>query len=126
MQRAIGKDITLIDNRPHDQHVGVNKPAVAKRYGTIPGAKSFPESWVTEDGGGKFRDVDSLAQLYEAAGIEAAGEQITFCNTAHWASLGWFVSHELLGNDRARMYDGSMAEWSADPALPVGREVSAP
>jgi len=35
------------------------------------------------------------------------------------AALGWFVAHELLGNRQARLYDGSMAEWSRDAALEV-------
>ena len=48
-----------------------------------------------------------------------SGEEITFCNTGHWASLGWFASHELLGNDKVRLYDGSMVEWSADDSLPM-------
>ena len=29
-----------------------------------------------------------------------AGPAITFCNTGHWASLGWFVNSELLGNKK--------------------------
>ena len=38
---------------------------------------------------------------------------IAFCNTGHWATLDWFVMSELLGNKDARMYDGSMLEWTA-------------
>jgi len=34
-------------------------------------------------------------------------------------SLGWFVSSELLGNKKVRMYDGSMIGWTADMSLPV-------
>ena len=37
---------------------------------------------------------------------------MSFCNTGHWASVGWFASSELLGNKKARMYDGSMVEWT--------------
>jgi len=54
----------------------------------------------------------------------STGDQINFCNTGHWASLGWFASHELLGNKKARMYDGSMLEWSADESLPMERQVN--
>lgn len=121
--QLVGKNASLVDMRPSDQYVGVNKHGKAKRAGTIPGASSLPESWVTENGGGRFRSPETLARLYEVAAVPATGEQIYFCNSGHWASLGWFVSSELLGNKRARVYDGSMLEWSADTALPIDQKV---
>lgn len=124
VKTALEKGTPLIDNRPPDMYVGVNRSRDVLRNGTLPGARSVPESWLTENNGGKFRDAATLKRLYAAAGVPDAGDQITFCNTGHWASLGWFVSHELLGNARAKMYDGSMAEWSRDAALPV--EVKVP
>ena len=57
-------------------------------------------------------------------GVPTSGDQITFCNTGHWASLGWFVSSEIMGNKQTRMYDGSMVEWSADQSLPMQSAVS--
>ena len=46
-------------------------------------------------------------------GISNQGSVIAYCNTGHWASLDWFVLSELLGNQNARMYDGSLLEWTA-------------
>ncbi|UUX51533.1 sulfurtransferase [Nisaea acidiphila] len=112
----------IVDNRPQDQFLGINKHGKAKRAGTIPGALNLPENWLTENGG-SFRDRDTIAKLYKLAGVPAEGAQISFCNTGHWASLGWFVSREILGNTEAKMYDGSMVEWSADPDLPVESEL---
>jgi thiosulfate/3-mercaptopyruvate sulfurtransferase len=123
VKRALGAGATLVDNRPNNQYLGVNKAGLAKRYGTLPGAKNLPENWVTVNGGGTFRDSATLEKLYAAAGVPTRGAQISFCNTGHWASLGWFVSHELLGNSEARLYDGSMVEWSADAAAPMERRV---
>lgn len=120
----LGKDVPLVDLRPTDQHVGVNKHGKAKRAGTIPGASSLPESWVTENNGGRFRSPTVLARLYKAAAVPTDGEQIYFCNSGHWASLGWFVNSELMGNKSAKVYDGSMLEWSADASLPVEQKVS--
>jgi thiosulfate/3-mercaptopyruvate sulfurtransferase len=37
---------------------------------------------------------------------------ITFCNTGHWASLGWFVQSEILGRADVKLYDGSVADWA--------------
>lgn len=117
--------VPLVDNRPSDQFLGINKHGLAKRFGTIPGSVNLPESWLTENGGGKFRSAQSLKKLYGAANVSTAGKQINFCNTGHWASLGWFVSHELLGNKDAKVYDGSMLEWSADEKLTIDRKVEA-
>lgn len=113
----------LVDNRPNDQYMGVNRTGTVKRNGTIPGAKNLPESWLTDNDGGQFRSVAELEKLYKNAGVPLKGEEINFCNTGHWASLGWFVSSEVLGNKQAKVYDGSMTEWSADPKLPVEQKI---
>ena len=49
----------------------------------------------------------------KSQGVPDQGSVIAFCNTGHWATLDWFVMSELLGNKDARMYDGSMLEWTA-------------
>ena len=109
----------LVDNRPHNQFIGINKHPKATRFGTIPNSKSLPENWLTQNGGGMFSNTDRLKKLYAYASVPTKGSQINFCNTGHWASLGWFASHELLGNKEAKMYDGSMADWTADKKLPM-------
>ena len=109
----------LVDNRPHNQYIGINKHPKATRFGTIPNSKNLPENWLTKNGGGMFSSPARLNKLYTYASIPTKGSQINFCNTGHWASLGWFVSHEILGNKDAKMYDGSMAEWTADKGLPM-------
>ena len=84
----------------------------------------LPENWLTQNGGGTFRPKTELEQLYAVAGVPTSGEQISFCNTGHWASLGWFTSHEILGDKQAKMYDGSMLEWTADKGLPIEQKVT--
>ena len=125
VKAAIEDDgIVLVDMRPNHQFVGINRHPRSKRNGTIPTALSLPESWLTVNGGGMFRPPEELRQLYALANVDPASNQIAFCNTGHWASLGWFVSSELLGNGNATLYDGSMVEWSADESLPMDRQVS--
>ena len=46
-------------------------------------------------------------------GVPDQSNVITFCNTAHLASIDWFVLSELLGNPNVRMYDGSLLDWTA-------------
>ncbi len=123
VQRAMKSSTALVDNRPNNQYVGVNRHKLAKRFGTIPTAKNFPENWMTVNGGGTFRKKLTLAKLYDTIGVKTDAEQINFCNTGHWASLGWFVSHEIMGNKKSKMYDGSMLEWSADKGLPIEQKV---
>jgi thiosulfate/3-mercaptopyruvate sulfurtransferase len=123
VKASLGGGTVLVDNRPNDQYVGVNRHGKSKRSGTIPGSLNLPENWLTMNGGGTFRPTGELQQLYAAAGVPTEGDQISFCNTGHWASLGWFASHEILGNDQARMYDGSMVEWSADESLTMDQKI---
>ena len=117
------KDTALLDSRPNDQYLGVNKSGAAKRPGTLKGAINLPGRWTTVDDGGTFRSVETLRRLYAAAGAPTAGPVITFCNTGHWASLGWFVNSELLGNKNTKMYDGSLADWSRDAANPMEQKL---
>ena len=84
----------------------------------------MPENWLTQNGGGAFRSKGDLEKLFDAANVSTTGDQINFCNSGHWASLGWFASHEILGNKDAKVYDGSMVEWSADKSLPMELKVN--
>ena len=119
VQKASSSGGILVDNRPHNQFLGINRHGKSKRNGTIPNSKNLPENWMTKNGGGSFRDRSELTKLYKLAGVPQSGEQINFCNTGHWASLGWFASSEIMGNTNAKLYDGSMVEWSADKTLPI-------
>jgi len=102
----------LLDSRPSDQHMGVNKSGAITRTGTLPGAVSVPGRWVTVNDKGTFRSLSALKKIYSARAVSENKNRIVFCNTGHWASLGWFVDSELLGNKQSKVYDGSMAQWS--------------
>ena len=115
---AIDSDVALMDMRPEDQYQGKKAHELSKRKGTIPGAVNVPESRTTVDGG-RFIDAGAMSELLAAAGVGEEDEAIAFCNTGHWASLGWFAKSEILGQKNVRLYDGSMVDWSARPELPV-------
>ena len=124
VKMAMGNGTPLVDNRPSSQYLGVTQSGAAARPGTIPGAKNLPQDWLTENGGGEFRDKSALAKLFELAGLPTEGDVITFCNTGYMASVGWFATSEVLDNKKAKMYDGSLAEWTADKDLPVQSAIS--
>jgi thiosulfate/3-mercaptopyruvate sulfurtransferase len=123
VQAARARGAPLVDMRGHDHFLGVNTEAVLARLGTIAGARNMPMSWITKGGSLWFRSLDTLKTLFAAAGVPESGETIFFCNAGLESSLGWFVAHELMGNTAARLYDGSLAEWSADPTLPMDLKV---
>jgi len=122
VKAAMEKGTVMVDNRTADQYMGVNRHGKAKANGTVPGANNLPQSWMTKNGGGVFRSKDTLAKLYKAAGVPTSGEQISFCNTGHWASIGWFASSEILGNKDAKMYDASMTGWTT-AKMPVEAKI---
>ena len=123
VKKAKAAGVLLVDNRPEDQFAGINRHPKATESGTIEGAKNLPNGWLTVNGMGEFRDRSQLDQLYKVASVLTSGDQINFCNTGHWASVGWFVSSELLGNKKAKLYDGSMTEWTMLKGGPVEQKV---
>lgn len=121
---AIESGHTLVDNRESDAYNGINKSPIAARAGTLPSAKNMPISWLTT-GSGRFHGTDDLEKIAGLIAGESSAEpsQINFCNSGQMASLGWFVSHELLNNEGAKMYDGSMADWTSVPSRDVEQKV---
>jgi len=119
VKKALDGSAALVDNRPAEQFAGQAKTDVVARAGTIPGAVSIPQDEFFDSPSGHFAGLGRLAELWKTKKVSGETEQITFCNTGHWASLGWFASHELLGNTKTRLYDGSMSEWAGQADLPV-------
>ena len=116
---ALENGTQLIDARLPSYYVGESKSRLAARAGTIAGAKNVPAGAMTVENGGTFVDSVTAASFWDEAGAKSDGEQIVFCNTGHLASLTWFTAYEVLGDKQARLYDGSLAEWSADTDLPM-------
>ena len=117
VESALGGDQALVDLRPPPQYRGKVALPIARK-GTIPGAGNVPESRLTGPDG-RFVSATQVETLLAEVGVASGESQIMFCNTGHWASLGWFASRELAGNDDVKLYDGSMVDWSADARLPV-------
>lgn len=124
LARAAQTEGLVVDYRRPDEFSGLNRNAKTARAGTVANARNIPLEWLTRDNGGYLRSRESLEQVYALAGVPLDAEQIAFCNTGHNSSLGWFVAHEILGNQSVRLYDGSMAQWSRNAALPMSRSVA--
>jgi thiosulfate/3-mercaptopyruvate sulfurtransferase len=106
------KEVKLVDARSPAEYVG----------GHIPGAVNIDWSRTLEPGDSKIlRPAEQLEALFAAAQVSREQEVVTYCQMGIRAAEVYFVLR-LMGYPRVRMYDGSWADWSADPALPVERQ----
>ena len=67
-----------------------------------------------------YRPLAELRELFEAAGALGAERTIVYCGGGIAATSDAFVL-TLLGASNVAVYDGSLAEWTADPTLPMDR-----
>lgn len=105
----------LMDNRPLDQYLGVWRKSYVYANGHIPGARAYPNSLMTQPKApARFLPTKQLASLTEGLGLDPDKPTIAYCNSGHLASGGWFILHELMGNKKAKLYDGSMHEWTLE------------
>jgi thiosulfate/3-mercaptopyruvate sulfurtransferase len=113
-QAIAGRRATLVDGRDVRQFHGLSKRDYVGDYGHLEGAKVFPPDLLTTSAGGATRlmSAKTYAALLSAQGIDPQGAAITYCNSGHLAAGPWFVMSELLGNTQARLYDGSLHEWT--------------
>lgn len=119
VEAALAAGTKLIDGRPRAQFVGEAKSPVVRVPGTIPGSLNLENGRLYDAEYASFANAETVAAISAELGLGADEENVFFCNTGHWASIVWFALHEVAGNKNTAMYDGSMAEWAADPARPI-------
>ena len=108
---------TLVDARPMSQWNGNARSPIVRAGGHLPGAVLLDQGTaLTADGHLKSRN--ELALLFITTGTKPT---ISYCNAGYLSATDWFVLSEVLHRPGAKLYDGSMSEWTADPARPVVR-----
>jgi thiosulfate/3-mercaptopyruvate sulfurtransferase len=107
---------TLVDARPATFFNGKEKAPAAQAYGHIPGALNVDSAEFYDPATNRLKSKAALSQI---ADVIPPGPTVEYCNTGHWAATDWFVLHEVLGRNEARLYAASMVEWTADPHRPV-------
>jgi thiosulfate/3-mercaptopyruvate sulfurtransferase len=116
-QLLAGAGLPWLDARGKGRFEGAEpdpRPGVAR--GHAPGARNLPFS-ALYDQGGRFRSREEIRRLFDEAGIDPSRPFVASCGSGVTANSLIFAAH-LLGNDSARLYDGSWSEWGADPSTP--------
>ena len=112
-----GLAIPLVDARGTARFDGTQsdpRPGVAP--GHIPGARNLAFSTLYNEDG-TFKGGEEIRSLFGRAAADPQQPFIASCGSGVTANALIFAAHRL-GNDSARLYDGSWSEWGADPATP--------
>jgi thiosulfate/3-mercaptopyruvate sulfurtransferase len=91
------------------------------RAGRIPGSRNVFCQLLIDPVTKAYRSGDELQQLFADAGALGAKRTIVYCGAGIAASSD-ALALTLLGAEHVAVYDGSLAEWTADPALPMERD----
>lgn len=102
----------LVDARPADFYTGKEAHEAAARPGTLPGAINYAYTAFFKKGAPTIATAIDAGTLKSALGITEDRPTVSFCNTGHWAASHWFAVSELAGVKNAKLYAGSMVEYS--------------
>jgi thiosulfate/3-mercaptopyruvate sulfurtransferase len=90
------------------------------RAGRIPGSVNVFAKSLLDPATGRLVPAGALRERLAGAGALRDGRVIAYCGGGISATLDAFAL-TLLGARDVALYDGSMSEWVADPALPLDR-----
>lgn len=109
----------ILDTRSGREYVGMTlRPPRGHLAGAV--HLEWTETLVDPNNNPVLKDKESLRALFAGVGVsDPAREVILYCETAHRASQSWVLLKEL-GFAKARLYDGSMAEWRVRDLPVVG------
>ena len=127
VEGKIGKSV-IVDARDADAYFGIVQEPWAKRPGHIPSAKCLPSPWLwtfakDKNGAityGTWKDANEIREMALAVlGEDASQEVIVYCGVGGYAGTTWFALSQMVGYTNAKIYDGSIQDWTADPNAPV-------
>ena len=126
LQKINNQDTILLDVRSPEEYRGerVSPPGGfdhgAERKGRIPGAVHlFFRELLNDDD--TFISKEKLERKFSEVGVKKSSEKdiVSYCRLSHRATLSWFAMSEILGIEKAQIYDGSWTEWGSIVGFPI-------
>lgn len=108
----------IIDARGSDAYQG--NVSVWMRNGHIPSAINIPwPSLMDPNNLHKFKTAAEMQAIYDANGVKKTDTIIAYCGTSREASIEYAILKHILGYPNVLLYEGSWAEYSSHPELPM-------
>jgi thiosulfate/3-mercaptopyruvate sulfurtransferase len=107
----------IVDARGAARFAGeAAEPRPGLASGHIPGSKNLPQGTLFNEDN-SWKRGEELRAAFEQAGVDLGKPMVATCGSGITACVLLFGAH-LIGKDDVKLYDGSWAEWGADPATP--------
>lgn len=106
----------LVNALSAEEHSG--KVTRVARPGHIPGSVNVPAGSLVDPATNAYLSPEQLQSRFAQVGALNRGCVVTYCGGGIAASSAAFAL-SLLGVKNVALYDGSMAEWAADPQMPL-------
>lgn len=110
-------NLPIVDSREADFFLGINKLRSFEKFGTIEKSINIPAKWFLESRGLNFNNKNKINKIFSQVGLPEKENVIFFCYSGLESSLNWFVSHELMKNSKAKLYEGSIFKWNQEKKL---------
>lgn len=110
--------LAILDARPAGRFAGHEpepRPGLAR--GHMPGAYNVPAGSLVDQDTKLFCPKGDLLSLFSAAGVPATGPYVTTCGSGVTACTAALALWQM-GRPDVVVYDGSWAQWGADPSTP--------
>lgn len=111
------RDSAVVNCLRPEQHDGTS-PIHYGRPGHITGSVSVP-AMALFNADNTFRSPAELAAIFDSRGVAPGKRIVAYCGGGIAATGDAFALTALLGRNDVTVYDNSLQEWAADPALPM-------